>query len=290
MAQILGVGIATLDIINHVDDYPEEDAEVRATAQYICRGGNATNTLTVLSSAHCCSWAGVWVDEPNGQQIRAELQAARIDMRYCRVLQQGKMPTSYISLNQRNGSRTIIHYRDLPEFDFNDFQNIHLSSFDWLHFEGRNVPETSKMLRYARQQYPQLPISLEIEKSHTTIKTLYNIPDVLLFSRHFAQQQGYDDGAAFLHMMRHQAPQADLYCAWGEDGAYALPHRQSVIIHAPSYPPTSIIDTLGAGDTFNAAVIHARLQQRSYRETLHQACRLAGEKCGQLGFEHLKLS
>lgn len=289
MAHILGIGIATLDIINNLDGYPAEDAEVRAISQRVCRGGNATNSLTVLSAAHQCSWAGVWVDEPDGQQIRAALQAADIDMRYCRVLQQGKMPTSYINLNQRNGSRTIVHYRDLPEFSFTDFQHINLNEFDWLHFEGRNIPETQKMLRHAKQQQPHLPISLEIEKPRKAIESLYSLPDVLLFSRHFAQQQGYDEGADFLHIMRSQAPQADLYCAWGEAGAYALAHEQSAKLHAPSYPPTSIIDTLGAGDTFNAAVIHGYLQQQSPNAILHQACRLAGEKCGQLGLDNLKL-
>ena len=67
MARILGVGIATLDIINTVDGYPAEDSEVRAIHQRICRGGNATNTLVVLSQlGHRCAWAGVLADEPDG--------------------------------------------------------------------------------------------------------------------------------------------------------------------------------------------------------------------------------
>ena len=48
MAQILGIGIATLDIINEVDGYPVEDSEQRALAQRQRTGGNVTNTLTVL--------------------------------------------------------------------------------------------------------------------------------------------------------------------------------------------------------------------------------------------------
>ncbi len=49
MANILGVGIATLDIINTITRYPEEDQELRASSQRLSCGGNATNTLTVLS-------------------------------------------------------------------------------------------------------------------------------------------------------------------------------------------------------------------------------------------------
>jgi ketohexokinase len=43
------VGIATLDIINVVDTYPAENSEVRALSQQKVRGGNATNSLVVLS-------------------------------------------------------------------------------------------------------------------------------------------------------------------------------------------------------------------------------------------------
>src|SRR5690606_2634666 len=43
MGHVLAIGIATLDIVNTVDGYPAEDAEVRASAQRVSRGGNATN-------------------------------------------------------------------------------------------------------------------------------------------------------------------------------------------------------------------------------------------------------
>ena len=46
--KLLGVGIVTLDIINHVDHYPAEDEALRATRSRRARGGNAANTLAVL--------------------------------------------------------------------------------------------------------------------------------------------------------------------------------------------------------------------------------------------------
>ncbi len=45
--RILGVGTATLDLINSVAAYPPEDSEVRASAQRRARGGNCANTLAV---------------------------------------------------------------------------------------------------------------------------------------------------------------------------------------------------------------------------------------------------
>lgn len=46
---VLCVGILCLDIINHVDRYPKEDEDIRATHQTRQSGGNSVNTSKVLS-------------------------------------------------------------------------------------------------------------------------------------------------------------------------------------------------------------------------------------------------
>lgn len=283
MATILGIGIATLDIINTVDGYPKEDAKISAINQRVCRGGNATNTLVVLSQlSHSCTWGGVWVDEPDGRRILEDLALYTIDTNPCRIESLGKVPTSYIIHNQCNGSRTIVHYRDLPEFNFADFRAINLKPFDWLHFEGRNIAETARMLELVRQIYPALPVSLEVEKPRTHIEQLFTKVNVLLFSKGFAQHIADNDVALFLHKMQQQAPQARLVCAWGAKGAYAL-DTDGTLLHTPAYPPSQIVDTLGAGDTFNAGIIDSLCRRQDLATALNHACQLAGQKCGLIG-------
>jgi ketohexokinase len=122
MALIIGIGIATLDIINTTDGYPGEDAEVRALSQSIRRGGNVTNTLTVLSQlGHRCQWAGTLGDDFSTGIIKSDLQRQQIDFRRSTVISAGRAPTSCITLNKNNGSRTIVHFRDLPEYSFEHF-------------------------------------------------------------------------------------------------------------------------------------------------------------------------
>lgn len=287
MSRILAIGIATLDIINTVSVYPVEDAEVRALSQQIRRGGNATNTLVILSQlGHQCSWGGVWVDEADGQKILADLATYQINIAYCRRLSTGKVPTSYIILNQNNGSRTIVHYRDLPEFNFQDFQLIALSQFDWLHFEGRYVSETLKMLQYAKRECPTLTLSVEIEKPHLGIEQLFPYADILLFSKAYAQSQGYQEATLFLTAMREQIQSAQLVCAWGEMGGYAL-NKNNQLLHSPAIA-VKVVDTLGAGDTFNAGIIHGLSQQQSLANALKIACQLAGQKCTHQGLNFFK--
>jgi ketohexokinase len=283
MPRILAIGIATLDIVNLVPEYPTEDSEIRALGQRVSRGGNATNTLAVLSQlGHRCSWGGVLAADADSAPILADLHAHDIDLRYCRRLPDGKNPVSYILLSQATGSRSIVHYRDLPEFGYADFVDIDLDGFDWLHFEGRNVDATLRMLEHTRKLRPDLPISLEVEKPRLGIERLFGLADLLLFSRAYAIALGHVDAAGLLQDVRAQAPRADLICSWGKVGAQALDRAGNVHASA-AFPPLRVIDTLGAGDTFNAGIIDARLRGCALDRALTAACRLAGRKCGLVG-------
>lgn len=288
MAQILAVGIATLDIINEVAAYPEEDTEVRALSQRVQRGGNATNTLVVLRQlGHDCSWAGVLVDGPGAAVVLDELQRYAIDDRYCRRLPHGKLPTSYVTLSRTSGSRSIVHYRDLPEYPAEDFFCIPLRHFDWLHFEGRNVAGTRSMMQRARQEMPQLRVSLEAEKPREHIEQLFPLADLLVFSPAFAASRMLSPWE-LLHRVSELAPQADLVCTLGEAGAIGLDRHDRMLTTA-ACTPRRVVDTLGAGDTFNAGLVDALLRGAALEEAMQFACALAGAGCGQAGLHNLPI-
>ncbi len=288
MPRILAVGVATVDIINEVDTYPPEDAELRAVSQLVRRGGNATNTLVVLSQlGNQCAWAGVLADEHDTPVVLDELEQYDINIDYCTRLASGKLPTSYITLSRSSGSRTIVHYRDLPEYSRVAFARIPLQTFEWVHFEGRNVPETLLMMQYVQRHAPDLPVSLEVEKSREGIEQLFPFAGLLLVSSDYVRQKaGKPDDQ--LQIIRQHAPHADLVLMLGENGAIGLT-GQGERCCVPACFPAKVVDTLAAGDTFNAGMIDSLCRQRDLKHAMRFASMLAGKKCGQSGLHGLEI-
>ncbi len=289
--RILGVGVATLDLINTVDVYPAEDAEVRATGQRQTCGGNCANTLTLLADlGHACTWAGTLANDPGAALIHADLRAHGIDCTHAIRCPGGTSPSSCITLSQATGSRTIVHYRDLPDLSAAAFARIPLGRFDWVHFEGRNPDETRRMLERCRREAPQISISLELEKLRPRIETLLRGLDLLLIARAFALEDGGPgtaaDPGAWLTGLLSITDARVLVLGWGAQGAWLL-KRGSVPRLVPARPPERVVDTLGAGDTLNAGMIDGLVRGLGPAEALGQAVALAGLKCGRAGLDGL---
>jgi len=287
MAAVLGIGNATLDIIYQVERYPHENDEIRCSSRLQRCGGNTANTLIVLSQLDTdCCWAGTLVANAEGRLVADDLSRYGIDISAAEWLNSGGMPVSSVLVSKQSGSRTIAHFRDLPEYSVAAFTAIDLLQYDWLHFEGRNIASVREMLACVQKHAPLSRCSLEVEKPREGIEALFPLVDVLLFSRHYATSQGFSDPLALLRSVHAVCPGADLYCAWGEDGAAALDsngneYRQAAVV------PAKVVDTLGAGDTFNAGIISGYLEDLPVEALLARACRLAGNKCGQDGLDGL---
>lgn len=282
MARILLVGTATLDLVFDLAHHPHPDEEMRARGLRTCRGGNAANSAVVLARlGHAPDFLGVLAEAPETAVIERDFSAHGVGFDHCPRLP-GRPPTSSIYLS--GGGRSIVHYRDLPELEARHFAALDLAGYDWLHFEGRNVDELARMLEHVHRHHPRLPVSLELEKPRDGIEALLDKAGLLLCSRGYARHHGYDDPAGFLGWLGGRAPQAMGVVAWGERGAWGRGPAGEAC-HAPAAPLARVVDSLGAGDTFNAAMIAARLARRPLHQALTDACLLAGSKCASPGLD-----
>ncbi|XP_022071037.1 ketohexokinase-like isoform X10 [Acanthochromis polyacanthus] len=262
--KILCVGLVCLDIINVVDKYPEEDTDsrlafrlmliqanintdCRCLSQRWQRGGNASNSCTVLSLLGApCAFMGSLSAGPVAE--------------------------------------------NLPDVTAEDFSKVNLSQFRWIHWEGRNADEQVKMIQQVEMHNSRLPqqqritVSVEIEKIREPLYQLFPHGDVVFVSKDVARHFGFQSAEAALRGFYPRVRQgAVLICAWAEKGASAL--GPDGFFHSDAFPPPSLVDTLGAGDTFNAAVIYTLSHGGTVQEALTFGCRVAGAKCGFHGYD-----
>ena len=76
-------------------------------------------------------------------------------------------------------------------------------------------------------------------------------------------------------------------CAWGDSGAAAADANGTKYTSAAFPPAGGVVDTLGAGDTFNGAVISVLAGGGDLGAAVDVGCRVAGAKVGQRGFQGL---
>jgi len=285
--KILGVGNATLDVINTVPCYPQEDDELRVSRHRQSLGGNCANSLLALASRqHECFFAGVLADDLAAGLIRSQLVQNQINTDNTRVITDSESPVSWVIVSEETSSRTILHHRDLPELGFDDFLACEPESFDWIHFEGRNIDQISLMMQHL-QVSGFKNFSLEVEKSRAQIEDLFIYPSILMFSRQYVHQRHAGAIRRFFPELRASGIQAELYCGWGKAGGWAMDHANH-IYQQPAWVPEKLVDTLAAGDVFNAAIIDAHLRQQTVAQTLEFACHMAGFKCGFEGLTGLQ--
>lgn len=298
--RILVVGLACLDIVNTVDRFPEEDEDIRASSHSWQKGGNAANTAVVLKQTLktscellCCLNDGI-----QGQYVKEELRMRGVLTENCPLKENCGFPTSCVLINSASGSRTIVHARNnMPELKLADFQRLDLSLYCWIHFEGRrNVDEIIKMIKrvkdFTKEQKLEIKISVELEKKRPQLRELLMVEaDVIFVGKDFAQFVGYNSPEETVNGISTQTKfTSTVICPWGEHGAVARGCGTMVMCSSPAYPPEKVVDTLGAGDTFNAGVVFCLSRGWPVKDAIQFGCELAGKKCGLVGFDGLNHS
>ncbi|RUS23869.1 Ribokinase-like protein, partial [Jimgerdemannia flammicorona] len=279
---ILVVGAIYQDTILHVNGFPDEDEKRRAEKIEVRRGGNAGNTVEVLAQfPRITTWL---MSSLGNKKVSSDLEIHGVKTSTCVFRKKAVNPSSYIIHNKQNGSRTIISYNDTDDITIDEFKKkIEYASitktisfadtsatFNWIHFEGRNVENVAKMIDWIDAK-----ASGEGWRGSLTISVEFEKPD----------REGLD---SLLHKVDILfGIEAIAFCTWGSSGASLFTLTTKEIVHASALPVHQVIDGVGAGDTFIAGIIYTLCRSFTPLNALKFASELASRKVAQNGFHGL---
>ncbi|XP_062979740.1 ketohexokinase isoform X2 [Elgaria multicarinata webbii] len=197
--RILCVGLVCLDVISVVDRYPPEDSDTRCLSQRWQRGGNASNTCTVLALLGApAAFMGSLAPGHAADFVRGDFQHYEVDLAHVAVHPACTLPISMVISNAATGTRTILHAAsNLPDVSAADFEQVNLSQYKWIHWEGRNASEQVKMLQRVEKHNRTCPAServatsVEVEKPRPELYQLFPHGDVVFVSKDVARALGF---------------------------------------------------------------------------------------------------
>jgi sulfofructose kinase len=283
MPHILCAGMAVLDEVFHVREFPLPDTKAEATEFFAVGGGNAANAAVAIArlgarAAFAGPIGGPAGEDAIGDRVIESLAAESIDCNGCVRLAGARTPISAILLNAQ-GERTIANYRDkrLDAVTPADPDRL-VRDVDMLLVDNRYPAFVMPMCAAARRS----GLAVVIDADMATVETdpLFALGTHVIFSGDCLRRTtGIDDLAAGLTRM---AQFTDAFLA-ATNGALPVLWREEEAIRIMPVFKIAAIDTLAAGDVFHGAFTLMLAEGRGIAEAMRFAAAAAGLKCTRFG-------
>lgn len=290
---ILCVGEVLIDFIGH-----QSDVLINNTRDYHrYLGGSPTNVAINTARLGLNSIMVATVGNDGfGEYIFERLNAINVNTNNIKKLD--NKPTSVIFVSRSQGTPDFIPFREADSFiEESQLSNSILQKTNIFHttcFALSKEPAQSTILKKAEQAYHLgCKLSIDInyakklwnskEDALATIKTYCSFNPLIkiseddmlrLFDKELPHQEIFD----FFHQLG-----ADTIClTLGEKGV-KLSQRNKEMIVLPAIKVEKVIDTTGAGDAFWSGFLFAYIKEKTIKECLQVALKLAALKLQNVG-------
>ena len=247
-ARVFTVGVAVVDIIMNVDEFPDRAAKYRARDAHIAGGGcGATAAVAINRLGGDSILAARLGQDAIGEMILADLEGEGVDCRHVRKFERSRSSLSSIFVD-RHGERQIVNFRDpdLPS-EAGWIRDLDLR-FDAVLADTRwpeGAYEAMKLARI-RGKSGVLDAEAPLENADAALKAASHVMFSAQGLRAYADR---DDLPAALKVA--EARLGDVVGV--TDGGRGIIWRQhGHERHLPAFS-IDVVDTLGAGDVWHGA-------------------------------------
>ncbi len=279
---VLGLGMATIDIITVVPRLPSSNEVFEAENILIQGGGPVATALVALSKLGAsAAYTGTVATDNWGEMILHEFQQYHVNTSGLHLTNCGSSPVSVILVEKNTGHRAILYKKStLPVMPPEALTPEIIGSAKVLHLDGIHLQAAIRGAVLARQQGVLVSFDGGAGEKWDGIEELLPLVNILIVARQFAAHiTGFDDpltaGPELLQFGADEVVITD-----GINGCWYWDKYRCIF--QPAFK-VKVVDTTGAGDTFHGAYLYALLQGWKPKKRLAFASAVAAIKCTQIG-------
>jgi sugar/nucleoside kinase (ribokinase family) len=280
---IVGLGLATLDIMTLVPRLPEHDEVFRAH-RILLEGGGPVATALVAATrlGATTAYLGPLAPTTWGDLTRAGLEREGVDTRHAPTRASGEQAVSVILVDEASGQRSILyHPAEIEELSPDEVPTELITSARALHLDGVHLEAACHAAQIARRAGVLVSFDGGAGELWAGTERLLPLVDLLVVARRFSEQRtGVADPLVAGPVLLETYRPRQVVITDGARGCWYWDEAQH--LHQPAYP-VDVVDTTGAGDVFHGAYLYATLQGWPARRCLAFAAATAALKCRTLG-------
>lgn len=269
-AQVVCVGVVTVDTVALVERYPSEDE--RVLAQEIVRAGGGPASVAAVALARLgisTAIVGTIGDDEDGGFVRKVFDREGINHEGLAV---APMPTSgsVIVASLEHSARAISTRQPVEQAPLNSAAQKLISRSEWIHVDHVGVKRLAEM-GIQRGSGPKISFDAGygVEKFDSAAVDLFAPTDRMMNLRH--------PGAALQEALRADCNGNLVVATRGAQGSVGYSESEGYA-EAAGFR-VDVVSTLGAGDVFHGALLAQIIEGRRLTEALMRANAVAALSC-----------
>lgn len=279
----VGFGLNAVDHLIVVPEYPAFDTKLRLLEHKLSAGGQTATAMVSLQRLGLkTAYAGRFGSDAEGSFGLTTLKDDGVNVDHAEVVEGARNQLAFITIDARNGERTIVWDRDDRLAYRPDEAPVEFGSMGRvLHLDAHDPPACLRLARAAREA--GTIVSADIDNVYDGLPALLAFIDIMIGSKEFPHRvTGIADQRGALVELQARYGCAITGMTLGTAGA--IVYCNGELIESRAFEaPGGCKDTTGAGDAFHGGFLYGLLRGDDIETSLRFGNAVAAMKCSALG-------
>ena len=279
----VGFGLNAVDHLIVVPEYPAYDTKIRLLEHKLSAGGQTATAMVSLQRLGLkTAYAGRFGSDAEGSFGLSTLKDDGVNVDYAEVVEGARNQIAFITIDARNGERTIVWDRDDRLAYRSDEAPVEFGSMGRvLHLDAHDPPACLRLAQAAREA--GTIVSADIDNVYDGLPALLPFIDIMIGSKEFPHRvTGISDHREALIELKTRYGCALTGMTLGTTGA--IVYCDGEFIESRAFEaPGGCKDTTGAGDAFHGGFLYGLLRGDDIETSLRYGNAVAAMKCSALG-------